>query len=199
MRRSAASREPRLRLLSIVCENAVKYATGDADAAGLAIRVRGTSSAVILEVEDHGVGVDPADLPRIFERFYREPPREHVSGEWPGLPAQMIAHRLGGTITVMSPACDSTDRPGTLVTMTLPRVAALSTRMTIRRAPRHVLIAGAGLADLAAARVLNGRGIRTTVIDTRDRVGGRCGLFARGLWVGNMPKAARPDRVIRQR
>jgi monoamine oxidase len=42
------------------------------------------------------------------------------------------------------------------------------------RAPvRHVVIAGGGLAGLAAARVLTKRRVRVTVVEARDRVGGR--------------------------
>jgi len=37
----------------------------------------------------------------------------------------------------------------------------------------HVLIAGAGMAGLAAARALAARGARSTIVDARDRVGGR--------------------------
>ncbi len=39
--------------------------------------------------------------------------------------------------------------------------------------PRHVLVLGAGMAGLGAARVLHDAGARVTVIEARDRIGGR--------------------------
>lgn len=47
------------------------------------------------------------------------------------------------------------------------------TRPRARTSVPHVVIAGAGMAGLAAARALSARGVRTTVFDARDRVGGR--------------------------
>lgn len=46
---------------------------------------------------------------------------------------------------------------------------------------RHVLVAGAGLAGLAAARDLERRGARVTVIEARDRVGGRAWTIRDGF------------------
>jgi monoamine oxidase len=39
--------------------------------------------------------------------------------------------------------------------------------------PRHVLVIGAGMAGLGAARLLHDAGLRVTVIEARDRIGGR--------------------------
>src|SRR5580698_5230308 len=45
----------------------------------------------------------------------------------------------------------------------------------------HVLVAGAGLAGLAAARELEARGARVTVVEARDRVGGRAWTIRDGF------------------
>lgn len=50
--------------------------------------------------------------------------------------------------------------------------------------PSHILVAGAGLAGLAAARTLAARGCRVTVIDARDRVGGRVWTIRDGFTSG---------------
>ena len=39
--------------------------------------------------------------------------------------------------------------------------------------PRHVLVAGGGIAGLAAATVLAERGVRVTLAEASDRLGGR--------------------------
>jgi signal transduction histidine kinase len=60
---------------------------------------------VQISVEDHGIGIDAAELPRIFEPFYRSPAvtRAQIHGTGLGLPlAKSIAEAMGGRITVMS-------------------------------------------------------------------------------------------------
>ena len=57
-----------------------------------------------------------------------------------------------------------------------------------------VLVAGAGLAGLAAARDLSAFGASVTVVDARDRVGGRV-LTARGGFVGGQHAEAGADLI----
>ena len=49
-------------------DNAIKYSGASQE---IAVRIGASSTEAIVEVIDHGIGVQPADRYRIFDRFYR--------------------------------------------------------------------------------------------------------------------------------
>lgn len=60
-----------LRLEQVICnllENALKYTSANGR---ITVSAREESDALVLRVSDDGAGILPADLPHIFERFYR--------------------------------------------------------------------------------------------------------------------------------
>jgi len=58
---------------------------------------------VLLEVRDHGIGIDPADQARIFERFERAVSRRQYGGFGLGLwISRKIVEAHGGSISLMS-------------------------------------------------------------------------------------------------
>jgi signal transduction histidine kinase len=73
--------------------------------------------AMTLKVKDTGVGIDEADLPLVFERFYRGDKARHESGESGlGLPiVKSLVEAHGGRIAVHSAPGE-----GTTFTITLP-------------------------------------------------------------------------------
>ncbi len=107
------------RVLDNLISNAIKYSPGDGD---ITLRLRedcegdGAPGAVILEVEDHGLGVPTADLPHLFERFHRAGNVGATAGTGLGLVgARQSVEQHGGTIAV-----DSREGTGTKVTVRLP-------------------------------------------------------------------------------
>lgn len=107
-------------LFLILLENAFKY-TPD----GGHVEVSGTlkGDRVIITVADTGIGIADADLPKVFERFYRAENARFRSGLGLGLSiAQGIAEQHGGTITV-----DSTPGRGSRFTVTLPLLNRVDT------------------------------------------------------------------------
>jgi signal transduction histidine kinase len=63
-------------------DNAVKYS---GDARHIGVRVGVDAGHIAIEVEDHGVGIAPADQTRIFDRFYRSPDGNGKGGYGLGL------------------------------------------------------------------------------------------------------------------
>jgi signal transduction histidine kinase len=54
--------------LANLLDNAVKYSDQGRE---VTVRVRCAASDAVVEIEDHGIGIAPAEHARIFERFYR--------------------------------------------------------------------------------------------------------------------------------
>jgi signal transduction histidine kinase len=89
------------RLVWILLDNAVKYTRPNGR---IAVRLNVVADQATVHVEDTGIGIAPADLPFIFDRFYRaDPSRGLVEGNGLGLAiAQWIAETHGAQITVQS-------------------------------------------------------------------------------------------------
>jgi signal transduction histidine kinase len=75
------------------------------------------SDGVLLTVSDNGIGIPPADIERVFDRFYRSASAESLPGTGLGLPlTKGLVDRLGGSIDLQSDG-----HTGTHATVTLPR------------------------------------------------------------------------------
>ena len=99
-----------LQLAVILLDNAVKYTP---EGGKVTVRVREGDGQAELEVSDTGIGIPEAQLPLIFERFYRADPSRTTGGAGLGLSiARQIAEAHGGTIEVSS-------KPGEGSTFTL--------------------------------------------------------------------------------
>jgi len=109
-------------VLRNVIDNAVKYSAAGAEPVRVALEER--DGAARVTVRDSGPGIPPADLPRIFDPFYRvDPSRSRGTGGYGlglGLCKSIVAAH-GGSIDV-----ESTVGMGTTVTVVLPAAAGLS-------------------------------------------------------------------------
>jgi signal transduction histidine kinase len=87
-------------LVDNLLDNAVKY--GD-PVATIRVRAWREGAMIALAVEDAGPGIDPADLPRVFEPFFRSARERRLGRPGVGLGlavVQRIALAFGGTIAV---------------------------------------------------------------------------------------------------
>ncbi len=77
-------------------DNAAKWSPPGAE---VEVAVRGGT----VTVRDHGPGIDAADLPHVFDRFYRSPAARTMPGSGLGLAiVKQVADSHGGTITAAS-------------------------------------------------------------------------------------------------
>jgi two-component system, OmpR family, sensor kinase len=121
-------------LLLLLVDNAIKYTpAGGSITLGLNAeddRTRGLTARV--SVVDTGVGIPAADLPHIFERFYRADRARQSGGTGLGLAiGKWIAEAHGGTITV-----ESSPGNGSIFTVTLPALSVTPLRPELAPPPQ---------------------------------------------------------------
>ena len=126
-------------LLLILLDNAIKYTPpGGSVTVGLRTESRSGSAGVArISVVDTGIGIARADLPHVFERFYRADRARQTGGTGLGLAiGKWIAEAHGGSITV-----ESETGSGSIFTITLPLLpAAGSTPRELAATPEQALI-----------------------------------------------------------
>lgn len=110
-------------LLLILVDNAIKYTPPPAGS--ISVSLRQDTTAAVFEVRDTGIGISPADLPRVFERFYRADRARSRDPGGTGLGlsiARWIVTEHGGTIEL-----SSTPGRGTTASVRLPFAPVLRT------------------------------------------------------------------------
>jgi two-component system sensor histidine kinase MprB len=101
------------RAISNLLDNAVKWSPE-----GAPVEVTVEDGTVI--VRDHGRGIDPADLPHVFDRFYRAPAARTLPGSGLGLAiVRQVAEAHGGAVTA-----EPADGGGSVFTLRLPVLPA---------------------------------------------------------------------------
>jgi PAS domain S-box-containing protein len=103
-------------VLANLLSNAIRHTS----VGHVVVRLGQEEGDVVLEVEDTGDGIQPEDLPRIYDRFWRGPSAdEEAGGSGLGLTiTRDLVARMGGSIDVVSEA-----GRGTTFTVRLPRRA----------------------------------------------------------------------------
>ena len=108
-------------LVDNLLDNAAKYGEPGAP---IVVRLADEGEAVSLTVEDRGPGIDPSDLPRVFEPFFRSARARQLGRPGVGLGlavAKRIAAAMGGTIGV-----ESEPGRGCRFTVSLPKASELT-------------------------------------------------------------------------
>jgi signal transduction histidine kinase len=106
-----------LRVIDNLLENARRYSE---EPSVIHLRARRSEANVVIEVEDHGIGIEPSDIPRVFTPFFRgDRSRSRATGGVGlGLSiCQKIVAAHGGTLSLVSKV-----NAGTTVLIRLPEL-----------------------------------------------------------------------------
>ena len=91
------------RMLAILLDNALKYSGGPDGDSPVDLDLHKENGYALVSVRDRGCGIPEAEIPHIFDRFYRAQGSSRADGTGLGLAlAGEISHHLGGDIFVQS-------------------------------------------------------------------------------------------------
>ena len=103
------------RAMTNLIENAIHYTHAGGS---VTVSARSDDSDVVIEVADTGIGIDPAEVDRVFERFYRSRQAQDMRSNGTGLGLAIVKRIIevhAGTIEV-----ESTPGVGTTFRIRLP-------------------------------------------------------------------------------
>lgn len=117
------------RLIWILLDNALKYSKPDGT---ISVRISTVSGQAKIAIHDTGIGISPADLPFVFDRFYRaDPSRGLVEGNGLGLAiAKWIADTHQAELSVTSEV-----GKGTCFTISFPELHISKAEDSVRDVP----------------------------------------------------------------
>ena len=87
-------------MLTNLLSNAIKYSP---DAQDIKIRALASGDDIIIEIRDHGIGIDEEDLPKMFGKFFRAKTSVGIAGTGIGLYlTKTLVEMHGGSISLQS-------------------------------------------------------------------------------------------------
>jgi two-component system, OmpR family, sensor kinase len=116
--RVRADEETLRRVMLILVDNAIKYTPTRDSSRKIIVSLQRLDKEAVFHIRDNGIGIEPDDVPHIFERFFRADLARSRKGTGLGLSiAQVMVEQLDGRITV-----ESTPGQGSTFSIWLPLV-----------------------------------------------------------------------------
>ncbi|MBO0784218.1 MAG: hypothetical protein J2P37_35885, partial [Ktedonobacteraceae bacterium] len=101
--RVRADEETLRRVMLILVDNAIKYTPTRDSSRKIIVSLQRLDKEAVFHIRDNGIGIEPDDVPHIFERFFRADLARSRKGTGLGLSiAQVLIEQIGGRITVES-------------------------------------------------------------------------------------------------
>ena len=119
-------REAVSRALLNLIDNAIKYS---ADDKAIDVILRQTPETIVIEVKDHGIGIDAKDIDKIFDPYYRAQFSDTQTRRGAGLGltlVQQIVASHGGAVEV-----ESEPNRGSTFRLLFPRISASDPRPVV--------------------------------------------------------------------